>query len=243
MQNIWLNRASHRAMGFLWGGSESIRNHFLLDEQNRDLTLENERLSEKLRAYELRDSQSKEAAAAVRDSSGRFKYTPATIVKMSRNSAHNYIILNKGSLDGIKPQSGIITGSGVVGIVNSVDKHYSYGLTLMNSNVSIGARIGRTELVGPLVWDGRSSRGAYLENIPPHYEITPGDTVRTSGYSTIFPPDIPIGTAGSTTLIDGSTIRVDVKLFQDFASIHYVTVVENLDRAEILSIEEKEDLQ
>ena len=66
-----------------------------------------------------------------------FSYTPATIVKMSRGRVHNYVILNKGSEDGILPQSGIITDRGVIGIVKSVSRHYSYGLTLMNPDVNV----------------------------------------------------------------------------------------------------------
>ena len=103
--------------------------------------------------------------------------------------------------------------------------------------MSIGARIGGTDVVAPLSWDGIHSDGAVVRNIPPHYAIEPGDTVRTSGYSTIFPPGIPIGTTGQTRLVDGSTRQVDVTLFQDFATVRYVTVVDNLERAEIMAVE------
>ena len=53
LQDIWLNRLSHNVMGKLWGGGESIRNHFSLQKQNDALREENFRLSERLRTYEL----------------------------------------------------------------------------------------------------------------------------------------------------------------------------------------------
>ena len=162
---------------------------------------------------------------------------------MSRNSAHNYIILNKGSEDGVVPQSGIITERGVVGIISSVGKHYSYGLTLMNGNVTVSAKIGSSGINAPMRWDGLSSSGARLLDIAPHHSISPGDTVRTSGFSNIFPAGIPIGVSTGTNLVDGSTISVDVKLFQDFSNVHYVTIVENRDKAEIEALEKAEEIR
>ena len=242
LQNIWLNRASHRTMAFLWGSGEAVRSQFQLDRLNQDLQAENARLQVRLRAYERLGVSEEELDRMAARESAAYRYTPATVVKMSRNRVHNYIILNKGSEDGIRPQSGIISDLGVVGIVEAVDRHYSYGLTLMNPEMSIGTRIGRTDIVAPLSWDGHSTGRAIVRDLPPHYAIEPGDTVRTSGYSTIFPPGIPIGVTGGSHLVDGSTRRVEVQLFQDFSTVRYVTVVENLERTEIMALEaERED--
>ena len=239
MQNIWISRMSHRTMAFLWGSGETVRSQFQLDRLNRDLQEENARLKARLRAYERRDVAQDELDRMAAQEAASYRYTPATVVKMSRNRTRNYIILNKGSEDGIRPQSGIISDRGVVGIVEAVDKHYAYGLTLMNPEMSVGARLGRLDVVAPLSWDGRGTGRALMRNLPPHYELTPGDTVRTSGYSTIFPPGLPIGVTGEASLVDGSTFQVEVFLFQDFAALRYVTVVENLERTEIMSLEDK----
>ena len=237
LQNIWINRASHRVMAMLWGGGETLRSHFRLERLNEELQAENARLQERLLAYERQEAGQAELERTGTPPKSTYRYIPATVVKMSRNRTRNYIILDKGSEDGIRPQSAIISNRGVVGIVEAVDRHYSYGLTLMNPDMSVGARIGGTDVVAPLSWDGIHSDGAVVRNIPPHYAIEPGDTVRTSGYSTIFPPGIPIGTTGQTRLVDGSTRQVDVTLFQDFATVRYVTVVDNLERAEIMAVE------
>lgn len=240
LQNIWINRASHRVMGTLWGSGESLRNHFSLEKQNAILSEENARLNNILKYYEGQEALLHEVEASSIVKAKGFTYTPATIVKVSRNSAHNYIIINKGSDDGIIPHSGIITPQGVVGIIDAVDRHYSYGLTLMNSNVSVSCRVGDTGIVGPLVWDGRKSNGAILKDIPLHYSVQPGDTLYTSGFSIIFPPDIPIGIAGQSKIADGSAQQVTVTMFQDFSALRYVTVVQNPDREEIFKLEAKE---
>ena len=237
LQDIWINRASHRTMAFLWGHGESVRSHFQLEKLNHELQDENARLQEQLRAYERLGAEHEELARMAARDSASYRYIPATVVKMSRNRSHNYIILNKGSEDGVRPQSGIISDKGVVGIVEAVDRHYSYGRTLMDLQMSVGARIGRTEVVSLLSWDGIHTNGAVVRDLPPHYNVEPGDTVRTSGYSSIFPPDVPIGITGDTRLIEGSTRQVDVTLFQDFSTVRYVTVVENLERTEIMALE------
>ena len=105
----------------------------------------------------------------------------------------------------------------------------------------MSAKVGEAGLTAPMYWDGLTTDGAWLGDIPPHHAIEPGDTVRTSGYSSIFPANIAIGVTSGTHLVDGATVKVDVDLFQDFSNIHYVTIVENRDKAEIESLEATEN--
>lgn len=240
LQDVWLNRASHKVIGRLWSGGETVRNHFSLAKQNDALMEENFELRERIRDFELAQEASVEANLSA-SGDRRFVYIPATVVKMSRNSMHNYIILNKGSEDGVTTHSGIITGKGVVGIISAVDKHYSYGLTLMNTSVSVSSRIGRSGMVSPLVWDGVNTNRGMLKDIPLHYTIEPGDTVVTSGFSNIFPADIPVGITGETEIVYGSTSQTAVTLFQDFGALRYVTIVQNPARDEVSSLEKREE--
>lgn len=225
LQNIWINKATHRVLGLIWQGGENIKSYFGLREKNRALSEENIRLSEALRRLQ---GQKSALTGAVADTlTGHYKYTPATIVKMSRNSQHNYIILNKGRADGISPKSGIVAANGVVGIVEAVDERFCYGITLQNVLVSVSARIGHYGAVSPLEWSGRRSNLAVLKDIPMHIEVAKGDTVWTSGFSGIFPPDIPLGLTGKSKTVDGSVKEVEVELFLDFNALRYVAIVDN----------------
>lgn len=240
LQDVWIKHSSRRVQAFLWGSSERIRNHFSLQKQNDRLAEENFLLKEKLRRYEAAEGALEELSDIPDDG---FRYTAAKVVKMSRNSAHNYIILNKGSEDGISPMSGIISSSGIVGIVDAVDKHFSYGLTINNSNIGISARVKGSDVTGPLFWDGLTSKGSYLKDIALHNDVNPGDTIMTSGFSTIFPPDIPVGIAGEAKIINGSSKNVKVELFQDLSSLRYVTIVKNIRREEIEALEAAENME
>ena len=156
----------------------------------------------------------------------------------SLNKQHNYLILGKGSDDGVKPQTGVITNNGVIGIVDAVSRHYSYAISFLNAEFSVSARIGNDGAAGPMCWDGRHNDSAVLKEIPLQYKFEPGDTVYTSGYSSIFPPDIPLGVTGERKIVNGATYEVSVELFVDFSALRYVTLVTNKELAEIESLEE-----
>ena len=240
VRNVWINRTSHRVTVYTGGLAETVRNYFLLADRNEELARENFELSRQLDRYRnLYPEENANAVQAGEDDD--FSYIPARIVKISRNSQHNYIILDKGSEDGVKPNSGIVTRNGVVGIVDAVDRHYSYGLSLMNTKVSVSARVGGKGVVAPLVWDGVGTDGGLLRNIPVQAEINPGDTVRTSGISDIFPGDIPLGVVEGTENVDGVAKEAGIRLFQDFSTVRYVTVVCNPRKEEIENLEMKEE--
>ncbi|MGM9735137.1 MAG: rod shape-determining protein MreC [Candidatus Cryptobacteroides sp.] len=236
LQNIWFSKACHAVMASVWGGTQSISQYFSLRKANDELALENFELK-------VRVAQLEEAAAdnipesKVANLAGNFRYTPATIAKISDNTEHNYIIISKGSDDGIKPGSGLITWQGAIGIIDAVGRKYSYARSFKNHDMSISTRIGKDGVVGPMSWDGISSNGALLKEIPHHVEFAPGDTVYTSGFSSIFPAGIPLGTVGEAKIVNGSTYEIKISLFEDFSAIRYVTVVENTGKEEIEELE------
>ena len=65
-------------------------------------------------------------------------------------------------------------------------------------------------------------------------ELTIGDTIVTSGYSSIFPKNIPIGSIKSFKLNDTKDLFIiDVKLFNDMTNLRHVHIIENLNIKEI----------
>ena len=95
--------------------------------------------------------------------------------------------------------------------------------------------------MAPLVWNGITADGGLLKNIPMRFEITPGDTIRTSGISEIFPGDIPLGVTIGSESVDGVVKDASVRLFQDFSSVRFVTISCNPKREEIGQLEKKEE--
>ncbi|MDY4571925.1 MAG: rod shape-determining protein MreC [Candidatus Cryptobacteroides sp.] len=239
LQDLFISRAAHGFLGYFWGVSENIADYASLRTENRHLAEEILRLTETITRLE-----EEAAAAAARDSAdyttawrGKYEFIPAEVIKNSVNKQHNYLIIGKGSDDGVSPQTGIITSRGVIGIVDAVSRHYSYAISFLNSDSSISARIGKDGAAGPMAWDGKGSGNALLREIPLQVKFEEGDTVYTSGFSTIFPPDIPIGRITGSRIVNGATFEIKVSLFQDFSSVRHVCLVRNRDLDEIMSLE------
>lgn len=239
IQSLWINKAAYSVKAWLWSKGESIHNYFYLKEKNVALEEENAALWEELQRYKELERRGRVADLDSLDH--RFKCELAQVLKLSVNSQKNYFILDKGSLDGVRPHCGVVSPKGVVGTIESVTEHLSYGRTLMNAGTSVSARLGRKGLTGSLSWDGVSSNGAVLHGIPLHYEVELKDTVWTSGYSNIFPTTLALGTVREVSTKNGSTKEVKVDLFQDFAELDYVYILIFQHIDEVERLEEKEE--
>ena len=238
LQDTWMARGGQAVMGSVWGLGQTIGDYFSLKEKNDSLALENFQLRTRLADLEEFIADSIRISKLQTDGISKgYRYIPATISKISNNTQHNYMIIGKGEKDGVRKGDGVITGKGAIGVVDAVSENFSYARSFQNHGMSISARIGRTGVSGPMSWDGIHSNGAMLKEIPHHMEVAEGDTIFTSGFSTIFPADIPLGITGEHRIVNGSTYEIKVRLFEDFAALRYVTVVENLAREEIKTLE------
>lgn len=239
LQKIWISKGAHAVMGGLWGWTQGISDYFSLKETNDALAAENHSLMVKLQQLEEILAERGEAPVIHGNSTKRFRFINASIIKISSNLQHNYFIIDKGAADGVVEGAGVITGKGAIGVIDAVSRNYSYAISFQNYNMSISSRIGRDGRHGPLVWDGKGSNSAVLKEIPHHLEIVPGDTVYTSGYSSIFPADIPLGTIRKAEIVNGATYDIDITLFEDFGALRYVTVVENIAQEQLDKLEDK----
>ena len=238
MQNVWFSKGAHAVMGTLWGGTERIKDYFSLKKVNESLALENLELRTRLARHEAQNEQQTQEEVTT-DVAGQFRYMPATIMKISNNTQHNYMIIGKGSEDGVTAGSGVITGKGAIGVIDAVSSNYSYARSFKNHEMNISARLGKEGAVGPMSWDGMSRNGAILKEIPHHVDFEPGDTIFTSGFSSIFPPDIPLGITGRSKIVNGATYEIEISLLEDFGSLRYVTIVENLAKEEMIQLEDR----
>ena len=240
LQRMWFSEAAQSFMGSVWGSTQKVKDYFHLSSANDSLALENHAL--RVRVAQLEEALAESAVQMPVFSKGRtghYSYIPANIMKISNNTQHNYMIIGKGAADGVTEGAGVITGKGAVGIIDAVSEHFSYARSFKNHEMNISARLGKEGAVGPLSWDGIKSDGAILKEIPHHVEFEKGDTVYTSGYSSIFPPDIPLGEVGDSKIVNGATYEIRIRLFEDFGALRYVTIVENMGKEEIKELEER----
>lgn len=162
----------------------------------------------------------------------KYRYIPARVGGNSVNQRNNFMIIEKGSGSGIRKDMGVITSTGIAGIVVGVSPNFSSVMSVLHSATVISAKLKKNNQLGSIVWKGGSYSKANLLNIPVHLEIQKGDTVITSGFSHIFPEGIMIGTIQDFKYSEGDYYDISIKLSVDFNNLSYVYVVENLFRNE-----------
>lgn len=174
------------------------------------------------------------------DSSSEYKFIAARVVGNSTIHRHNYMILNRGSRDGVKPRMGVAGPKGAIGIVDQVSEHFCTIITLIHAKARLSAGLAKKDAVGTLFWEGGMINRATLIDIPMHVPVKKGDTVYTSAYSLTFPPGIPVGRVRSHRIPDGESVyRIGVDLFTDFRSVQYVHLIDYKKREERLRLEDK----
>lgn len=251
--------SSNRLVASVMTTTNSVSEYFSLKEVNQRLAAENARLHELMVSGEpsnandllLRDSLALEALAEdsvfvvpeIRSKSDsvrmkQFAFVPAKVVDNTVHRAKNYVTINKGRLDGIEPDMGVISPDGVVGKVKDVSDHFAVITSVLHTDMFVSALVKRSSTLGSIVWAGTNPRLANLDNIPIHINIINGDTIVTSGYSGIYPPNTMIGTVAEVRPEeDAAFYDIDINLSNDFYKLSYVYVVKNLLRNEQDSLE------
>lgn len=206
----------------------------ILTRENIALQLSNESMRQVLDSL-THDSTKTEKLMAQRLS--KFEQIHAHVISNSIKNKNNVITLDKGLADGVQNEMGVLSGTGPVGIVFAVSEHYSLVLPLLNSKSNISCRLRGTNYFGSLSWRGGKTLEAYLNDIPHHAKCNIGDQVETSGYSSVFPPGIFVGTVAQIrNSKDGQSYELRVKLSTDISILREVSIVKNPHKAEIDSL-------
>lgn len=220
---------------FLTGGIYNSINNFTgylsLKSQNQILAEENSRLKMLLfNSASIKDSTYLDTITY----SGTYKFTQANVIRNTYSGANNVLLLNKGKSDGLKQDLGVISSKGIVGIIDGTSKHYATVLSVLNTVNKISAQLKKTNHFGTLNWNAKSPLYIQLIDIPKIAPVAKGDTIITSGRSSIFPKGIPIGVIHRFKLDAAQNYyEIDIKLFNDMTNLEHVYTIENIDALEI----------
>lgn len=163
-----------------------------------------------------------------------YKFSTANIIRNSYSSTDNILLLNKGKNDSIKQDFGVVTTKGIVGIIDRISNNYATVISILNTTNKISAQLKKTNHFGSLVWDGNSPNIIQLIDVEKIAPVTKGDTIITSGRSSIFPKGIPIGTIKDFELDAAENYyEINITLFNDMTNIEHVYIIENKDILEI----------
>ncbi|WP_027138583.1 rod shape-determining protein MreC [Gaetbulibacter saemankumensis] len=216
--------------GGVYNSLNSISEYFNLKYQNDLLVEENNRLKSLLYNSESQiDSVFTDSIKNV-----LYKFTAANIIRNTYTSTDNILLINKGEKDSIQQDFGVITNLGIVGIIDHTSKNYATTISVLNTTSKISAQLKKSNHFGTLTWNGKDPALAQLIDIPKIAPVIKGDTIVTSGRSSIFPEGIPVGTVDNFKLdLAENYYEIDVKLFNDMTNLEHVYIIENVDAKEI----------
>ena len=167
----------------------------------------------------------------------QYKLIPAKVITNEVHKPDNLITIDKGEADGVRTDMGVVSGTGVVGIVYLTSAHYSVVIPILNTHSNISCTIVGRGYFGSLHWYGKESNMAFVDDIPRHAVFQKGDSVVTSGYSSIFPEGIMVGTVNEKyNSADGLSYLAQVKLSTDFGRLRDVCVISDANMDERLQI-------
>jgi len=212
-----------------------ITGYFHLKEENRQLLAENGRLNNMLLSSMLAPDSS---LRSKKDSS--YLYIPATVIRNTVHHTNNFIMLDKGSKQGIQKEMGVVSDKGIAGIIIGVSPHFSIAMSLLNTHSHISARIKKNDQLVNVIWNKDYGIHGEVVDIPAHIRLQKGDTIVTSGNSFIFPAGLNIGVVCRFEKSKNNSLNhAEIQFSTDFNSLHYVYIIKNLDKQEKLKLLEE----
>lgn len=241
--SVWFTSAN-TVSGKVLEWEASVLSYIELGERNKVLMQKNYVLERKVEALTRRlerathDSTYTEIRQAelLKD----FRTIEAEVVNNSVSKQNNYLTINKGEADGVKPEMGVICGTGIVGIVYLTSPHYSVVMPLLNSKSNVSCRLRGTDYFGYLCWEGQNPLYVSLGDIPRHARLKEGMAVETSGFSAVFPAGLFVGRVKRVeNSEDGLSYKLRVNLGTDFAKLRDVCVLATPNRVELDSLQRR----
>ena len=231
-QNAGFINSANEVTGRVYQSVNNSREYLHLREINDSLRDENARLrAGQISAF--RDEKIVKDDNCDSNFTQIYSFISAKVINNTTDKATNYITINRGRKHGIEKDMGVITNNGVVGIVKDVSDNFAVIMSALHKDSKISVKIGNSNYSGSMVWQGKDPRVAQVMNVPNHVKVAVGDTVYTTGYSSIFPENIMAGRVKQARVPSGSNFyEISVTLSANFEALPYVYVVNYLKKKE-----------
>ena len=221
--------------GGIYNSVNDISSYLNLKSQNQLLAEENNKLHTLLYNTKTRINFSYIDSTSF---NSNYKFKHANVIKNSYATTTNFLTINSGKNDSIKQDLGVISSNGIIGIIDKTSKNYATVLSILNTTSKISAQLKKTNHFGTLTWDGKQPEYIQLIDIAKIAPVKIGDTIITSGRSSIFPKGINIGTIAGFKLDKVENYyNIKVKLFNDMTNLEHIYIIENIDSREIFNLE------
>lgn len=181
-----------------WRVGDNVSNFFETIAEIKNLKNENEELKLKIQELLAANTSLKEFKKEneiLREAleiglEKDFKLTLAEVI--SKDISQDFILINKGSEDGISKGLPVITQQKILyGKIGELYSNHSKVILISHKDSSFGAQISDTEIYG--VVKGKGSFQLFLDLVPQDKEIKVGNLIVTTSLSGVFPKGILVG--------------------------------------------------
>ena len=214
----WVSSTNFISSSFL-GLKYDVTSYFNLAQDNINLQKENVYLKNELYNLKLdvKDTLSKDSL---------YTFKSCRIVSNSFDKIDNYVLIDKGLKNGVSEGFAVSIPNGILGIVEKSSKNFSRVISILNTNLSINAKLKNTNQFGSLKWDGKYLNRMILEDLPRSASFKIGDTIVTGSNSLIFPKDIPVGIVQDYNLDNNrGYYNIEIKLIADMTNLNQAYVI------------------
>lgn len=245
MQGNDIMSSANTMLGLMYKKQNDVVYYFGLRQMNDSLLNENIRLRQQLAMYSSFDtlSDSMRHVPIPSEDTGKvvqyadYYYRSARVINNSISSANNFITIARGSADGIKKGMAVVSGTGVVGRVEHVTKHYASARSVLSVTQQVSARL-KDGSIGYVSWEGERPDALLMKDVPQQIKVKKGDSVYTTSYS-FFPAGVLIGVVYKMEYIKKNNLQLlHLRSATNFRNLQYVYVVENKMLPERMNLED-----
>ncbi|MEN9952955.1 MAG: rod shape-determining protein MreC [Bacteroidota bacterium] len=170
----------------------------------------------------------------------QYQYLSAKVISNSVFLQQNYMVLHRGSNQGLQPNMAVVGMDGVIGTIVHVSENMSLVMSLLNRQSKVIATLKKGSGLGEISWDGKDPRYLVLTKIPKTVVVKKGDTVVSSPYSDKFPPGLPIGIVHEVEQDqETNTYILLVKTAVNFYNVQHAYAVKNKLEDEMEALKRK----
>lgn len=241
---------ANRVTGKINRQYNSVDDFLKLRKTNDSLVKANEMLYNKLKEnYGIPDSVSPRVIDTINVDSLRqyriFTYLNAKVIASTTASPSNYVVMFGDNVPKMRKGMGVIdANNGVIGQITEIDGKYAVVMGLLHKDSHLSGKLFKGGETGTVSWDGKLTNILTLSNIPKSAKVAVGDSVITSGLSSIFPRGIMMGTVSEVINAEGSNFyTLKLRSTADFTNLQFGYAIENVHQETLQKIQQKLKLQ
>ena len=204
-------------------------------QENQKLKKKVDQLEQNQTKIEILTRENKELKKELQLNATLSDYSQITAAVLSRSPANwqDVLIINRGSVNGIKKNMPVMSGSGVIGRIMEVN-HLNSKVELISSNSKIANHFAaqittkKGEVINGVITGYSETENALIfGNVSTDTEIHIGDAVVTSGLGGVVPKGLLIGKVNKIEKKDyGLSTMIYVKSATNINDFSVVTVID-----------------